>query len=346
MDNNQFTPERFPPWGLSWLTLALAILTIGTFIAVSGPGGGYITPMGTGVMMESGGSRAMPPVAGGMPMMDGGAPERGMYYPYPYPNPDVPVTDTREFLKTYYSAFMRSRDVPALTRRVETTVRGYGGRIDQESSSAQYGYVSFAVPGSKYGAFRAELESLVGSRFLTVSISSQNLLSQKVSIEEQQKQADTALADYQAARQKIVSAHAIAVQSLQKKIDADVEQLALLRAQAQTPQLLIQIQSVSDDLASLRRQLADENASYASKLNDADANITYAQDWQKAVQTQDQALLDTVATVTGTVSVQWISLWDSARLYLPGYWIPAIFAALTLLSYLRDRRRTRFSQTL
>src|SRR3989344_8448981 len=101
-------------------------------------------------------------------MMDtsmSGAPARGMYYPYPYPNPDVPVTDTREFLKTYYSASMRTRDVPVLTRRVETTVRGYGGRIDQESSSAQYGYVNFALPQSKYDAFRTELEGFVDSRF-------------------------------------------------------------------------------------------------------------------------------------------------------------------------------------
>ena len=296
MNDNQ--PASFLPWGVSWLTVALAVLTIGTFIAVSGPGTGYITPMGTGVMME---------YSGGAPVMRdtgaSGAPERGLYYPYPYPDPDVPVTDMREFLKTYYSASMRTRDVPALTRRVETVVRGHGGRIDQESSSAKYGSVSFAVPQIKYDAFRAELESLVGDRFLTVNISSQNLLSQKVSIEEQQKQADAALAEYKAARQRIVSAHALAVQSLQGQ------------------------------------QLADENASYASRLETADANIKYAQDWQKAVQTQDKTLLDNVATVTGTVSVEWIRLSDIALLYLPGYWIPAIFAALTALSYLRDRRR-------
>lgn len=346
MNDNQFTHERFLPWGISWLTIVLAILTLGTLIAVSGPDTGYITPMGTGVMMEySGGSGAMPPVSGGAPMMKNtdasGAPARGMYYPYPYPGPDVPVTDTREFLKTYYSAFMRTRDVPVLVRRVETTVRGHGGRIDQESSSATYGYVSFAVPQSRYGAFRTELESLVGDRFLTVNISSQNLLSQKVSIEEQQKQADTALADYKAARQKIVSAHTSAVRSLQEKIDAAAAELAVLRAQPSTPQLLVQIQTVSDSWTALKQQLADENSSYASQLNAADANIKYAQDLQKAVQTQDETLLNNVATVTGTVSIEWISLWDTALLYLPGYWIPTIFGALTLLSYLHDRRRAR-----
>src|SRR3990167_11466300 len=151
-----------------------------------------------------------------------------MYYPYRYYNPDVPVTDAREFLKVNYNATMQTRDVQGLTRRVETTVRGYSGRIDQESSSPQYGYVSFVVPMSKYDAFRAELESLVDSRFLTVNISSQNLLPQKQSIEEQQKQADNTLADYKAARQSIVNAHASAAKSLQARIDADTEEIANL----------------------------------------------------------------------------------------------------------------------
>lgn len=339
MNNDQSAPQSFLPGHISWLTIVLALLAIGTFIAVSGPGGQYITPMGIGGggAEYSGNTKAVSPTSVGAPMMDRGV--TNVYYPYPYPNPDVPVTDTREFLKIYYSALLRTRDVPGLTRRVETTVRGYGGRIDQESVSPKYGSVSFSVSQSKYEAFRAELEGLVGNRFLSVNISSQNLLPQKISIEEQQKQADTTLADYKAARQKIITAHATAVQTLQAKINADEQQLATLRAQVSTPQLLIQIQALTDEWSSLKQQLVNENASYTTQLSNADANIKYAQDWQKAVQTQDQTLLDNVATVSGTVSVQWISLWDTALLYLPGYWIPTIFAVLTVLSYLRDRRR-------
>ncbi len=298
-------------------------------------------------MMGDSGTGAVPPTAAGTPMMDTGVssvPSQGkggvdMYYPYPYPNPDVPVTDTREFLKIYYNANMRTRDVQGLTRRVETTVRGYAGRIDQESSSPQYGSVSFAVPQSKYDAFRVELESLVPSRFLTVDISSQNLLPQKQSIEQQQKQADTVLVDYKATRQKIVSAHTSSVQSLQSKIDADSLQIDSLQSQVQTPQVQAQIQTVSNDMTLLKQQLANENGNYTARLSSVDANIKYAQDWVKAVQTQDQTLLDNVATVTGTVSIQWISFWDMTLLYLPGYWIPFIFALLAFLSFLNDRRR-------
>ena len=324
-------PHSFRPRHISWFTIALALCAVISFIAIARPEVQYPIPMGVGVMEYgvSGSSQ-------GMVAPDRYYPDK---YPYPYYNPDVPITDTREFLKVNYSASMQTRDVQGLARRVETTVRGYGGRIDQESSSPQYGYVSFAIPKAKYDAFRDELEGLVDSRFLTVNISSQNLLPQKQSIEEQQKQAGDALADYKAARQKLVSAHASTIKSLQSQIDADAQLLVGLRAQTPTPEIQAQIQTVSDDWTSLKQRLASENALYAAQLSNADANIKYAENWQTAVKTQDQALLDTVATVTGSVSLQWISYWEMAQLYLPGYWIPTIFAILTFLSFLFDRRR-------
>jgi hypothetical protein len=324
MNNNKL---GFLPGYVSWTTIVFALLAIVTFFAISNPSVQYVTRMGFGGgAMESSGTNVIPPTAGVVPMMDNsvtssaGSKMSPDYYPYPYPNPDVPVTDTREFLKIYYNASMLTRDVPALTHRVETTVRGYDGRIDNESSAEKSGYVSFALPQAKYDAFRAELENLVDSRFIKVNISSQNLLSQKVSIEEQQKQADTALADYKTARQKMVNAHASAAQSLQSKIDVT--------------------SATSSERTLLEQRLADENASYARNLSDADANIKYADNWVKAVQTQDATLLANVATVNGTVSIQWIGLWDMAQLYLPDYWISTIFAALAILSFLNDRRRS------
>lgn len=319
MNNNKL---GFLPGYISWLTIVFALLAVVTFFAVSNPSVQYATRMGFGGgVMESSDVKSLPPNSGGgAPVRDGSVTSEMMSPDYyPYPNSDVPITDTREFLKIYYNASMQTRDVPALTQRVETTVRGYDGRIDNESSAEKYGYVSFALPQAKYDAFRAELESLVGRRFIKVNISSQNLLSQKVSIEEQQKQADSALANYKTARQKIVNAHVSAVQSLQVQIDATLTD--------------------SSERASLERLLASENASYARKLSNADANIKYAQNWVKGVQTQDATLLANVATVNGTVSIQWISLWDIVLAYLPGYWIPAIFAVLAVLSFMNDRRR-------
>ncbi len=315
MNNDMSTPQSFIRRNFSWRTIVLGLLAVGTFLAISSPGmmPYPILTGGRGVMETSGGPGVVPLNYAS----DSSAPSMMPYYG----GQDVPVTDTREFAKVYYNASMRSRDVQGLTRRVETTVRGYDGRVDQESSSQQYGSVSFAIPKTKYDAFRAELESLVGRRFISINISSENMLPQKVSIEEQQKQADASLADAKAQRQRLITAHA--------------NKVAYLQAQ---------IQSMPDQAASFTQQLAAENATYAAQLNSADANIKYAQDWQKAVQTQDQTLLDNVATVTGTVSIQWISMWETVQLYLPGYWIPFIFAVLTVISYLWDRRRMHVSR--
>ncbi len=323
MNNENTTANHFTLRDASWLTIALAGLTVLTFLAVADHTGPYsvMPAMSVGdYSMNNSGPGALPtsgaessPSMAPAPDMQG----RDLSYPYPYPHPEVPATDTREFLKIYYNAVLRTRDVPALTRRVETVVRGYDGRIDQQSSSDQYGSVSFALPQSKYEAFRTELESLVDSRFLTVNISSQNMLTQKVSIEEQQAAADTNLVATQTSRQKIVAAHISIVKALQSKITT----------------------ATSTELASLTQQLANENARYTKELSNADANVTYAQKWQKAVQTQDKQLLENIATVTGTVSISWMSLWQMLQLYLPGYLIPGIFAVLTLISLFYDRRR-------
>ncbi len=345
MNSEQTSYKGLLPKHFSWLTIILAILTIVTFFSIYNSQGYYnIMPtsiVGTAVMDYD--TRVSVPPTAGMPEMQGGSvsvSSKGadMMY-YPYPNPEVPVTDTREFLKIYYSANMRTRDVQGLTNRVETTVRGYDGRVDNQSISSKYGSVSFAMPQSKFAAFRAELESLVGKRFLTINISSQNLLSQKVSIEEQQKQADTSLATYKAERQKIVNNHTSSIATLQSKIDKANQDLLSLRAQTESPQILAQIAAVSNDLAYQRKLLDNENTNYKNQLSSADSNIKYAQDWQKAVETQDKTLLENVATVTGTVSIQWMSLWDCVRTYLPGYSIPILLSVLTLISFLYDRKR-------
>jgi len=272
------TVRPFRSHNLSWLTIMLAVATVITFFITANPDMSGPIPVMMGNYKEGSTGSGAP----SMPARDMSiAPD---YYPYPGTTPDA--GDTREFLKTNYSAEMLTRNLESLSRRVLTTVRGHGGRIDQESVSPTYGYVSFVVPMSTYEAFRTELESLVGSRFISVSISSENFLPQKQSIEEQQKQADTALATAQSVRAKLVAT------------GASAEEIAA-----------------------------------------ADARITWIKDWQKAIRTQDKALLDNLATVQGTVSLHWISVWELVQLYVPGYSIPGIFAALTLLSLWRDRRR-------
>jgi hypothetical protein len=324
----------------SWLTIVLAAATLVTLV-MAGPESYRSVPAvymeDVGVYSGASEAPAGAPTAAESAMMGGG---QGMIAPDYYRN-DPSVTDTREFLKINYGAQMKTRDVKGLTRRVETTVRGYDGRIDSESTSPEASYVSFVVPQSKYESFRTELEGLVGSRFLEVSISSQNRLGEKQSIEEQAKSASATLASYQATRDSLVAAHTSRVKSLQAQIDTQNAAIGDYLEQAPSATRDANIARAEAAIADYRAQLANENSAYATKLATSDANIKYAKDWQKAIATNDQAFLDDIATVSGSVSIRLIGLFEMAQLYLPEYWIPAIFALLTLLSYSRDRRRAR-----
>lgn len=361
---------------VSLLTIILAIFALGTFIVIANSNRGYQDiPVAMEGTAQSGSwywyngmstpyptlpphlqdirvNQIYPVSVGDVVGVPGGYMQNGVYTSttsydtsagtrgaYPYYNPEISAVDKREFLKVRYDASMRTRDVPGSTHRVETTVRNHDGRVDNSQSSRQSGYVSFVVPMNKYEAFRTEIEKLVGSRFLSVNIQSENLLPQKQSIEEQQKQADINLAESKKVRTSVVNSHATAIKNIQAQLEREAAKLASLRVQAQTPEILAQIAGVQDDAAALREALFNENATYKEQLSYADANIKGAQEWQSSVKTQDKTLADNVGTVSGSVSLQWISVWGIALLYLPGYWIPGIFALLSFLSYLWDTRR-------
>src|SRR3989344_7101650 len=190
----------------SWLTIILGLVTIVTFFMAGSaryPGVPvYFERMGFGYTSYGVSSDAVPPSAPSVKMMPGSqgvAEDASMMAPdYYRTNPDV--TDTREFLKIFYNAQMKTRDVAGLSRRVETTIKGYEGRIDNQSLAEKGAYISFVVPQTKYDQFRDELEGLVGSRFLDVTINSENRLGQKQGIEEQAASAYSTLAQYQSQR--------------------------------------------------------------------------------------------------------------------------------------------------
>jgi hypothetical protein len=259
-------------------------------------------------------------------------------------NSNIPVNDTREFLKTDYHATMRTRDVPKLVRRAETTVRGFGGRIDQISSTEKYGLVGFVVPKSSFNEFRDEIESFVGQRFLKVEISSRNLLSEKQGIEEMQKEAENTLAGLNARREKVIADHNTAVQSLQSQIKGNENEQASLRREVTTDperqsQITNRLNVLARELVNLKSQLANENSAYTNNLNSIDYQIKNANDNLTRIKNQDKDLLDDVATVNGTIVFSWISLWEIVQLYLPGYWIPAIFTVLAIVAYWWERHR-------
>src|SRR3989338_5841662 len=138
----------------------------------------------------------------------------------------APITDTREFLKTNYYSTLRTRHVSDLTLRVQTIVRGFGGRVDGASGSDKSGYVSFAVPADKFELFRQEVKTLASAKLYTEQTYSENLLPQKQSIEQEQTSAQKTLDNLNADRDKLMADHKRTVASLNSQINAVTKELA------------------------------------------------------------------------------------------------------------------------
>jgi len=324
-----------------WITIILLIIAFIALLAGSDRNGRGVMPMLRGGM-GLGGDNAQQ-VAG----KPASAPS-GMRYaedsvsssiaPDYYYDGDVPVTDTREFLKTDFNATLLTRDVQDLVEESETIIKGHEGRIDNISSSEKHGYIQFVVPLSQFQDFRREIENLVPSKFLAVQISKQNLLPQKQNIEEVQKQVEQNLAELRDARQKTINTYNAVAKNLESQLAKIQTEINTLSANPDDPGNQARLAQLQTQLSTLQSRLSSEKVAHASKLASYDNQIKYADTSLTAVKNQDQELLDSVATVRGTLSFQWISLWEMVHVYLPGFWIPAIIAALAALAYIYERR--------
>ena len=59
----------------------------------------------------------------------------------------------------------------------------------------------------------------------------------------------------------------------------------------------------------------------------------------EALGQQDSALTENVETVQGSVSVQWIGIWETFTLYVPAFWLVVIFGAIIIFYFLFGRRQ-------
>lgn len=265
-------------------------------------------------------------------------------YPYPQPEPQIPVTDTREFLKIDYNATIRTRKVQELARRVETTVRGFGGRVDNANSSREWGFVSFVVPAYRFDAFRQEIENIVGPRFIVIDTRTENLLAQKQSIEAQQGQIQKTVDELNVELKQLIANHNRAAAALQTQIATTIDAITLLDAEqtndpVRKAQMIAGKQKLNDEKRALEARLANENASYANELYILNARIRSSKESAEWNMTQDKQLMDTVATVHGTISLNWISVWEIVQLYISVYWIAALLAAAAIGSYVLGLHR-------
>jgi hypothetical protein len=266
------------------------------------------------------------------------------YYPY---EPNIPIADTREFLKTDYQATVYTRNVGELAQRIQTIIRDFGGRVDSASSSSRWGSVSFVVPADWFDEFRDDIKSLVRARFFIEEISTENLLSQEKSIEQQQEQTQETLTELKTDRGQLILTHRSSATSIQSRLDAIRSELAVLQAEVtnnetRLAQIAVRKQELFIEKNAFETRLAAENAEYAKKLNLFDLQIRGVEKNLVYLDDQEEELLDTVATVRGTISLNWISVWSIVHLYFPLCWLSLILIVVAVAVYVVRRRRFRF----
>ncbi len=273
--------------------------------------------------------------------------KNGDVYPIEPPFTGVPITDTRELLKTDYSASIKTRHITETSDRIQTSVRSFGGRIDQASNSPEYGSISFVLPARDLNAFRTETKNLVGTHFYTENISSENLLPQKRNIEEQTKTREQNLQELHAQRDTLTAEHKRLIASLQSQINALSKEITTLQTEKSTatPEQKLEIETALRALQNqnngLQTQIRNENTSFTNKMSQIDTQIKNTEETITALGKQDTQLLDTVATVRGTISLDYASAWEMINLYLPPYWIALVFLLAAAGAYIINHRRSR-----
>jgi len=230
----------------------------------------------------------------------------------------VAITDTREFSKIGYHAEIKTRNVNDMATRVQTIVHGFDGRIDSSSVTQKNGYLSFVVPAKQFDAFRSQIQGLVGDRFIIETTSSQNLLPQKQYLENQYEEITKQIRDLKSSRSQLIASHQRLVASLQEQIDASIDE---------------------QEKAQLRIQLANENTAYSRKLGAYNVDIKNYETNLNHVKKEDRNLVDNVATVNGTISIQWMSVWKVLDFYLGSYWLVILFALAAIGAYIHNRQQ-------
>ncbi len=257
------------------------------------------------------------------------------------------ISDSREFLKVDYSAHIKTRIIQKLYGRIQTMVRGYGGRIDTTSLNTDNAFVSFVLPKSSFESFRTELQGIVPVRFLSENIGTYNVLPEKQGIEKNQESAREDLLKYEQEKKQLKDTHEIQAARLNQKIKSISTSISTLKAEvpvdsARKEQIEKEITSLNTQYASTMQALSRENLTFDSSLKRIESKISSTDSRISRLWEQDEQLLDRVETVQASISLEQISLLQSIALILRAFPLVALGIIIFLLSVIFYGRKRKF----
>lgn len=234
------------------------------------------------------------------------------------------ITDTREFMKTSYSATIKTRSVSDVVRDVKNAVKGADGRVDSLDSSLRSGRISFVVAKSKFDDFKSEIESLTHKKLYTENISSENLLSQKQGIEEQTGTIVSTLENLKKQNESLDTKHNQTVSSINKELTGIKAELVNVRINISITTDSLIMTALRNQESSLvaqetlqNQKLNSENNNYSIQSKNLNNSISNENSNLTNVNKQDSQFTDNIETVNGSIYVDWISLWEVAQIYSP-----------------------------
>lgn len=236
----------------------------------------------------------------------------------------VPPTDTREFLKTGYDLSVKSREVEKLTKRTQTIIRGYGGRIDSISVNEKRANIKFIIPKSNFDNFQEEVKDDLNPKLISEHTNSQNLLQEKRAIETGNEKTSLEIARLEEQRELLNKSHSKVVNDLNKEIKEYKYNLSVYKNETTTStarQKIINnnIYYYSNLISKTEELFNQENINYNSVINTIDSMLTTEQVELSELEQSDQDFINVVETVEGHVAIKWVSISEIVEIYVPYY---------------------------
>ena len=234
------------------------------------------------------------------------------------------IKDTREFMKTSYSANLKTRDVPSVVTSVKNIVKGADGRVDDIYSSERSGRIGFVVPKSNFEQFKSEVEAVVHRKLYFETISSTNLLSQKQNIEAQTTDVLTALQSLKSQKASLDDKHTRTVATINRDLLSIQSQIIVVRQliatttdQNQMSALRSQESNLANRESALKQNLSAENYTYSVQSTNLANQISNQNNNLTNITKVDTQFTNNIETVNGNISVNWVSLWELATIFSP-----------------------------
>lgn len=193
-------------------------------------------------------------------------------------------------------------------------------QISSQTAALNRERKALAAIDAKFTARRAQLNA----EFLSVTNERQALDAEKTN--------DTARMSQIAERKNTLTQLET---SLRQALDAHEKSYSAPNIQS----IFSRINQLKQAVDDLRQTLDAKRAEHEWKIQDLNAQIKAATGQLEGLNAQDQNLHNTVATVQGTVSLEWVSIWSIIQMYVSMPWLAAILFALIFFIYMPLRRQ-------